>query len=538
MTTLDQNKLQEGGASISLVSNKLTNFFKKIPEFSFKKYTSQNLPLKTSTKDKFLVTKPIKPILKLKPEPKPEPIAEFSSKLPRHNLTKSMISLEPFNKNAIPKTSSQNAVIKPTLTSQPNLSPVTFIPISTKIQGSLASSMRKWKSKNMLFKHESHEQYCKTKNVEDLPTPISNITIRLTFPITICQDILNTFNSYLSKEENNKLGEILVSTPKLTFTTKLSSNLVLSFNNYTMHNFLYKGTNFESIRSFETLIDFEWLTETNTFISNLSTKDATTISSYTIFGNVFVNRFISGLLPKEIFLKEIQSSSLWTNFFPLYFQCIETIKNLHKTIETFLVCNINIKPYKKAVLDRNANFFIEKKDYTLSFILTSIASSTFNDKETYKHMKYIVKYFKYEFWENVLYLYADDLQSILSKAPLLRKKMIVYRGVKDDSFLKSKSNHIYKPNGFVSTTFSLQNALSIIENNNENEQCCLKRFTLLPGSRALFLYGLSPKPNEFEVLLGRETQMYLTKEKSFIPKDAANLCHRRKVAVTDVVVIK
>lgn len=42
--------------------------------------------------------------------------------------------------------------------------------------------------------------------------------------------------------------------------------------------------------------------------------------------------------------------------------------------------------------------------------------------------------------------------------------------------------------------------------------CCLKRITLLPGSHALLIAGVTKFPKEFEVLLGADTQFYITKD--------------------------
>jgi hypothetical protein len=114
--------------------------------------------------------------------------------------------------------------------------------------------------------------------------------------------------------------------------------------------------------------------------------------------------------------------------------------------------------------------------------------------------------------------------------------MIVYRGVKDDYYLKGNKNHIYKTDSFVSTSINLPSALRFA-----GKKCCFKRITLLPGTKTVLLAGISKYKNEIELLLGSKAQFYIINDKGSIPRSTVDMCNdsaSAKITVTDLVVVK
>jgi hypothetical protein len=139
------------------------------------------------------------------------------------------------------------------------------------------------------------------------------------------------------------------------------------------------------------------------------------------------------------------------------------------------------------------------------------------------------------FWKKVIKQCIDDLDNIISKCPATTKKMVVYRGVKDDYYLNGTPNHIYKTDSFVSTSINLISALDFAGKN-----CCFKRITIMPGTRLLLMACMSVFQNEFEFLLGRTSQFYITKNASNVPR-LSGVCIAEDfdfVNVSDLVVVK
>lgn len=121
-----------------------------------------------------------------------------------------------------------------------------------------------------------------------------------------------------------------------------------------------------------------------------------------------------------------------------------------------------------------------------------------------KHALKLVEFLKEEIWETLLKEFENDLKAIFRNAPPLNNAMYVYRGVHDDQFV-GETGSVYKVNTFLSTTLNLDVAVKFAA-----QKCCIKRITLLPGTKCLLLAGISKFPNEAEVLLNIDTKFYIT----------------------------
>jgi hypothetical protein len=355
--------------------------------------------------------------------------------------------------------------------------------------------------------NKDYESYCKSLKPIDINKPIINIKMNVEFPIA-------------------KMNKFNINNPNQQFTFKKINGIKLEFNNYSLRHILYKSQP-DNIKYIESLIDNEWLDKMNKYIINLSTKDIFTIRGYTSFAYYIVNNFLQGIYFSKF------------NYYPFIFQAINIIEKV-KDFKSILTQNIDfmiiVGDYILIENDRIYDPSFNGK-YKISEIfekITTIKDLTMVTK--FKLMFSICKYLSDNFWKDVINDYINDLNSIIDKSPVITKKMIVYRGVKDDYYLNGIKNHIYKTNTFVSTSINLPSALKFA-----NSNCCLKRITLLPGSRALLLEGITVIPNEIELLIGTKSQFFITNNKNLISLSTKNMCNDNKdyrITVSDLVVIK
>lgn len=386
-----------------------------------------------------------------------------------------------------------------------------------------------YKQKSNKYLNIGHEKYCKTKNSNDLIKPKVKFIMNIEFPIKRIESI--TPLGFKIESLNFK---------KQKFITQNINGISLEFNNYSLRNLLYKGIS-NDITYFEDIIDHDWLSSMNNYIYNLSTKDLYTLIGYTFYGDILANNYMRNKLDINAFNKDLLDLQKWIIYYPIFFQALEYIENItdiNKIIKIGKKSNITIPK------DNYTTIIIAKFGNQLNVIdiIKLLKNKSVPISEKYMLMYIISSYLSFtEFWEYIIQNYIKDLNNIIKKAPPLKKTLIVYRGVKNDYYLKvpsnpdNKSKHIYKTNSFVSTSVNLGSALRFT-----GKQCCFKRITLLPGTHTLLLAGISKFINEFEILLGSESMFYITKAKAFIPKITTDMCNEKnnQITVTDMVVIK
>jgi hypothetical protein len=200
-------------------------------------------------------------------------------------------------------------------------------------------------------------------------------------------------------------------------------------------------------------------------------------------------------------------------------------------------------------IKNNANHFFDKTivpSDNVSFVsalsvLDAIANKSIKNSDKYILLLIVAKNLNTEtFWEKVVSMYVDDLNRIIRNAPVLKRPMTVYRGVKDDYYLKGLTGNVYVTNGFVSTSLDP----NIAQDFQEDSECCLKRITIMPGTHVIPLMSLSQFPHEKEILIGSNSKFYVTKAKNFIPKidmSSSSICPpsmKNVSVVTDIVVIQ
>ena len=149
-------------------------------------------------------------------------------------------------------------------------------------------------------------------------------------------------------------------------------------------------------------------------------------------------------------------------------------------------------------------------------------------------------YFPYEFWVEVMKLFKTDFERIINNAPPVRKETVVYRGVKGDYFLKGSNNNYYKNTSFVSCTLNPYYAVEYLRKG----QCCLKRITLLPGTKVLFISGLSCYPYELEIVINVDSILFIKEtittniyENNDDAKDDMCFERKRKIDISEIVIV-
>ena len=422
-------------------------------------------------------------------------------KSPKSSAKKSAMK-SPAKKSAVksPKKSSNKSAMK---------SPEKPVEVNDNVKQRIHNFVEKWlKSKyERNYVDDNHKAYCKSndKKMGSLSNPVVNGTINVKFEIPLASGLEPFHPSLLDKM-------------KLDFTTGHPITIEYKINNY-LKNSLYKGS-IDNMTYFENSIDMEWMRNTHEYIQNLPMRDILTVRGYTFYGDVIANNYLRGQTIRELFTKRDLYES---KFFPLFFQAVDYITEL---VSKNHIDKIVIAKARNNVGPLHADLFKIANTLTINSIKYNLLLNIAKNLDIKK------------FWEKVTSMYIDDLNRIINKAPALKKPMTVYRGVKDDFYLKGLAGNVYKTNGFVSTSLD-----PIVGYKFKGSDCCVKRITILPGTHVLPMMSTSQFLNEKEILLGSNSKFYVTKAKNFIPKiESLSICppsmKTETVVTTDVVVIQ
>lgn len=280
-----------------------------------------------------------------------------------------------------------------------------------------------------------------------------------------------------SKLEFSKLNsyEILGSAP-LQFG-KTSATLTNYFNQY----------NKTYATQFQQDVDLNWLKNMNDYVKKLSTADYYCIKCYAEVGDKVIN----GILRKQH-----QPSAKC--FDVAFFGAKDVIMSPDFIAKKYIT--------KDVTLNYMIPDILHKGDYKLEYILTFLHENAnlLSHRDLYKSIYPLIKYLNKKFWTKCVHEYVIRVNKIIRDSPPVTKKMTVYRGVKNDYFLTHSKKGKFVNLGFLSTSLSPQVANSFITGN-----CCLTKITLLPGTKALFIGGISGLPHELEVLLPEDTTYHM-----------------------------
>lgn len=331
-----------------------------------------------------------------------------------------------------------------------------------------------------------------------------------------------SFQKYLSEFLSNKTLN-----DRPTFRYR---NVNTVFRELASHQYVYLEDKHKDMS-----VDIDWLKAQNDYISELSTEEMFNLFGYTYHGDAFINNYIRGTFIVEEFEKYLDKFSisdkklddeakeeyfkmLHEDYFPLFFPALNV---LSKFGETSIHVIFKHQPTDEEVVRK-----------TLRIILDTKLQTT----EKYMIMVDVMKHFSYErFWISVLELYRDSLQDIIKRAPATTKRMMLYRGVQTDFYLKDymdKRNSIFVAKGFVSTSSSITVAADFVD--YENEQCCFMRMYVPKGTRMILMSGISKFVHEVEFLLGDRSQFYITKSST---EKFCTSTYKLKMRVSDMVII-
>jgi hypothetical protein len=208
------------------------------------------------------------------------------------------------------------------------------------------------------------------------------------------------------------------------------------------------------------MIDYIWIEKQMNYINTLTERQKYIVRAYTIYGDKFINNYLRNTL----------SDGQIRNFID------DAFRN-------------NENPFLYQHYDKTGSYDIN---------------------DTY--IKYIKEY---------IIKFIDEFKEIIYNSPRLTKKMRVFRGIRDGTFLmdgieiNDDSNQYYKNTEFLSTSFYLESATNFTEND-----CCLLELNLDTDVPCLFTAHISRRRNEYEITIAPDTIMKLVKcKRKFVLND-------------------
>lgn len=224
-------------------------------------------------------------------------------------------------------------------------------------------------------------------------------------------------------------------------------------------------------------VDHKWIKANDDYINSLSNYDIFTLYGCTIQSSTHINAYIRGTFSREYYWESV----LWDTdkYIALFMQIFSLIDQAELENPDVIV----------SIRGTDGNW----KKMKASELLDKCRKET-SKVITYTYIMLLGRFFTLAFMNKVLDLFSADLSRIIMAAPLIEKDMHVFRGDKDviDNYYHA----------FVSTTLSPLAAQIYLQ----RRKCCVKRIFLKPGTRAIFLQGISAYPQDIEVLLDKKSK--------------------------------
>ncbi len=400
------------------------------------------------------------------------------------------------------------------------------VKVPPKIKQKIHQFVEEWKHNRDLYVDEEHKQFCDRK-ITSLDKSIISTNFAIKIPLVDKTSMLagRAFLRNFDLDVRKKS------------VTKMIKGLSFDFNNFTMKHVLYK-TLPDSMSYLENYIDMNWLKKMNAYIDNLPTYDIYTLHAYTHYGDVIVNSWMRGKFDKQKFKKSLVNQTSWIdNYFPIALQALALIQKYEGTYTDLLApgtaASITFDIDAKGMFALPEH--LKEKKVPFAQLINRIKTWKFHSWN-YLWLFICASVLSFDkVWKPAIIQYINDIQRIFNGAPALEKPLTVYRGVRDDFYLKGSPGYMHTTSGFVSTSLDIDASL-----NFSGQKCCFKRILLLPGTKVLLLSGVSRYTSEIEILLNANSQFYIRKAKRFLPKDTSNICIKRddRVLVSDIIVLK
>jgi hypothetical protein len=353
-------------------------------------------------------------------------------------------------------------------------------------------------STQSIIKSKEHQinAYCRTKDITKLEEPIVSHTEWAFIPMKVL-----AYNSPFDLDKDMVFYPIVPFTP-----TGQLWKIYKEYNNYNQP--FLQSTSVENSLD----MDVQWLQNQKNYIMNMSKYDIFTLKGYTHYGDVLVNSLLRDVIEWD----KVRTMNTYFvsafDYFPVYFQLDAIMSqmvssNHHGSQSKLALYALFDKP--ETTMVKLYTKTTNKKIPRTSSLSTYIDIIT-TDYSTWKHSdRYIVLVSLWGLLHSVVYkkviaLFQQDLSRIINKSPPLTKDVVVFRGVKNDFYLKGVKNGYYKNIGFVSTSMDVEKAQFFQKLGDEQRtasDCCIQRITLVKGTRALLMMPTSQYGDEKEVLL-------------------------------------
>lgn len=307
----------------------------------------------------------------------------------------------------------------------------------------------KKKEKYNYYTSASHREFCEREE-KGVPSTFIKTT----------QEIVIPYKQFLNKFKPEMLTKQILPTNQYVVMEVVQDNFkggyIMNYGNPTTIE--EKEAEFVKIE----IPSFDWIKANQEYINKLSTRDKFTIFGYTHNGDKFINLLLQS---EEAFIK-YKNNAIEARqkeaYFCLFFFMIDAMKD------------IGWKDYEKF------GEIYEMDDIPSLYKLLFKKLDTITDEIFIQATKY----------------FMGALQEIIQNSPPTTKEMIVYRGVKD-RYYQDKSGM------FVNTTFLSTSFDPVVAHKFSGfDECCLKKIIIPPGSRGLFMEGISMYSNEREILFG------------------------------------
>jgi hypothetical protein len=239
-------------------------------------------------------------------------------------------------------------------------------------------------------------------------------------------------------------------------------------------------TNVEQLRK-----NWEWIYKQYAYFKSLSFRENYIVQGYTFHGDKIVNN----VLRNSFVLQQDIDMSVFI------FQIIDVFKGITKEeLRQYTDDDVSVIKIKRKLL------YFEKHKY-LDLFPSQLKKLINLTKELL-----LTKLLNYAFVEKIVGLYVENLNKIIKESPLLEYPMTVYRGVKNDEWIRFDENKKYTTNGFWSTSVVLSAATRF----TNQKDCCIHKIQIMPGAHCLGVFFASRYPGELEILLGSENTYTLT----------------------------
>ena len=291
---------------------------------------------------------------------------------------------------------------------------------------------------------------------------------------------------------------------EFSFAQNSYIDMVHSSEYYYRNNFKPEFVNMNQFE--DNFLDVEWFNEMNEYIGTFTNETLMLLHTYTWNGDVIVNSYLRNKLRYEDLMteyhnKEYKKKNLSPFFIPfnnVYYELIKKFTNPQDLVIEIFDPTITEKKFQEYVTKNSYRGIVDKKTYRE--ILIEYLYSTAINYRTYLLNVLLVPLMKKEFIMKLIQNYAESIQSMINDAPSTKKKMTLYRGLRKDYVFERKQGVFFKNEGFLSVTNKYSTTAGFMTGD-----CCFHYITVLPGTKMLWMAGLSKVPREGEFLLGLNT---------------------------------